>query len=206
MSLTRLCVAGSVAAIVLALGIASCSRESATEPETSRLQPTVHPSYNQGVDDDSDLCAPTGEYPDCHNDDLSYVDPDNDASCPTGCHTFAFDSSEEVSWNAAMALIPNNEACGWAITYLQQMMLHGRVRVYFQADSNNADTHPSEAPSATTPDWMAAIHIYSGRIEYGTPQQLANTMVHEAWHGYFNSGDEVAAQGEADACLGGGYP
>ncbi len=194
--------------IIVVCILESCVRDSATSPTRPPLSGGgAHPAYNQGVNDDSDPCTDVGDYPSCHADSLSYENIETDVACPQGCHTFSLLPQDVDQINSAIGLIPNNDACGWAITYMRQMLLHGRIRTYYEDDDANADTHPSKDwDTDGTPDMAASIHLWVPRVEMQTTKQLANTLVHEAWHGYFSSHDETAAQGEADACIPGGFP
>lgn len=96
--------------------------------------------------------------------------------------------------------------CGYLKQYAMAAWNDLRFRYYRTADGNNADTHNSKPwGSDGYPDNKAKIHIHVGRLA-GTDAQLAETIVHEAYHGYYNSADDNAARNAGIMCVPSGYP
>jgi len=144
-------------------------------------------------------------YPVCHGNDVTYSNLSFD--CPSGCHTYPMNPDQESAYLSALNLIPNNSLCGWARTFITQMYRSGRIRVYDQPDMNSngtyrvADQHSSSGASQPGPDWQGPIHLWSRPLADSPSWFNAQTLVHEAYHGYHNSGDETAAENAATNCV-----
>ena len=206
MLLERHGVLAAITVFAFAMVAMSCENDASVAPRAIGRSPT-HPSFNQGIVSDTDSCTTGGTFPSCHDDNILDVNPDDSTLCPGGCHTFLPTNAQKSELQLAIDTIPNNAECGFAISYIGQMLLHGRVRIYYPDDGANADTHPTKAwGSDGLPDMGAAIHVWNQRADYGSARQLGNTLVHEAFHGYYNNGDDVQAQKVADDCLPGGFP
>ena len=82
------------------------------------------------------------------------------------------------------------------------MLNTGRIRYYPIPDGFDvADTHPSKHwNSDGYPDWQAQIHLDRDWAEYSNIY-LAGTLVHEAYHGYFNDSTEAVAHAQEPFCV-----
>jgi hypothetical protein len=93
--------------------------------------------------------------------------------------------------------------CPWAYNYINQALTSGRVRYYNEWDNNYADIHLTLPPGDPGPDSHAYIHLFS--LWLGDTHELADTLVHEAFHGYFNTPPgpetEAAAAAMAANCI-----
>ncbi len=149
----------------------------------------IQPDASDGCDYDS--------FSSCHANGVSYNDGSGYWFCPTGCHTYPLSPIMRSRMNNALTRI-DRTLCGWAYSYLQRMLAQGSIRTYDQYDYAYADFHFSIPTTASGPDYSGYMHVWTG----GTTdnRELADTLVHEAYHGYFNSEDEVTAASTAATC------
>jgi hypothetical protein len=181
-----------VAAVLIAVG--GCSPELAGPKPSMGPQLGVH-SSNMILDQVWDDCG--GGFYSCHFDDISYGD--SNWSCPVGCHTYPLTSDLGTRINYAMARI-NRTLCGWAYSYISTALISGRIRYYSQSDGNDGDIHFSGVPGVGPgPDNQAFIHLWEPNTY--NQNNLADTLVHEAYHAYFNSADEITAASTAATCV-----
>jgi hypothetical protein len=191
----------AVSCAIMTLATACSSRESATAPVRS-IQPVGPISASLDPAAEEDLCNADPWFSSCHSwTGLMYSD--EYYACPNGCYTFSFMATP--SWRTkiqdVLNSIPTSGTCGLLRAYAWHAWSDGRMRYYHPDDGNYGDTHPSKPwNSDGLPDDHAMIHLKVATVQ-GSTLELARTIVHEAWHAYFNSDDNVAAEGTAQACF-----
>lgn len=177
--------------------LAACSSDNLTSSTSAEIGPPLHPRSNI-IAEVSDNCA--NDAGSCHNGVLAYSDANY--SCPEGSHTFPILPYDQyrTQVSAAIARITTSQpGCQIYKDYLTRAMSEGRLRYYNDWDWNWGDTH---FHSGVGPDYDAKIHIFDGTFHTTDGgRMLAVTLVHEAWHAYWRSYDETAADGTAEACI-----
>lgn len=138
----------------------------------------------------------------CHYNVITYESADFYWSCPEGCHSYPLDPELLNQIVNAIKHI-DNSLCPWAKSYSNYEVFHHNVRYYDTYDGNPADIHLSNGRVANDgqgADYGAQIHVYR---EYALVDEtdLARHMVHEAYHGYFDSDDETAAVANGNFCV-----
>jgi hypothetical protein len=184
---------------VIVATLFACSADNLTTPTRKLSPPGANANAFASIEDD---CG-QGFFS-CHFDDLTFGD--DNWECPDGCHTYPLTTTQRKKVNTALALISGEGSCGLLRSYIQHQLVNQRIRYYNIYDGNNADLHFSIAEGDAGPDWSAMIHLWNDRLDDQTDIQLANTLAHEAYHGYYNDPNESLAQMTADTCVGGGFP
>ena len=187
-------------AAVLILVAGSCTVDSTTGPEQKRINGAIAASYAFETQTQDDCYY--GFYSTCHANELTFEDAPYDVyTCPQGCHTYPLDDALRALVIEAMNRIDQSR-CYWAWQYIQGMVNAGRVRYYPIPDGIDvADTHNSKPwNSDGRPDWQAEIHLDRDFAESNNIE-LARTLAHEAYHGYFNSNDQTAAIAQESFCV-----
>jgi hypothetical protein len=94
------------------------------------------------------------------------------------------------------------DRCQWAINYISGMLNAGRIRYYtIPTGTSVADTHNSKAwNSDGRPDWQAEIHLDRDYAEANNTE-LARTLAHEGYHGFFNDSTQAIAIAQESFCV-----
>lgn len=111
------------------------------------------------------------------------------------CTTRGFNTSELNDIRSALWRISSD--CGWARTYLNNLLSHGRLGAATLID--DADAHV-EWTGGVGPDYAARVHVGSHLFQYGA-EELAVALVHEAYHGYFRGRNDLLAESTAHGCV-----
>ena len=201
----------STTSILLALcaltALWACSR---TDSNTGPSVSLVHSRSNYIAIIVADPCY-TDPNVDCWPtpEDITFTLPDIevggggepiDMTCPQGCTTYPLQGGRLFQFNKALALIDslNGPNCGWVSGYLRQLQSSSRIRVYVTLDGNDGVTEWH--PNGTGPDYTARIYLYAPTIDWDF-RNFANTLAHEAYHGYNRTGDETGATNFAQSCV-----
>jgi hypothetical protein len=187
-------------AVMLLLVVGGCAVDSANAPRARTVPGASAASYEFETQTHDDCYY--GFYSTCHGNELTFEDDPYDIyTCPTGCHTYPLDDALRGEVIEAINRIDPSR-CQWAVNYIQGMLNSGRIRYYPIPDGIDvADTHNSKPwNSDGRPDWQAEIHIERDYAEYSNVE-LARTLAHEAYHGFFNSDDQTAAIAQESFCV-----
>jgi hypothetical protein len=126
------------------------------------------------------------------NATLPYGDPSFD--CPDGCTTYPLGVGTKSRVKDMIDHhISADPACAWAKTFLLTSYNYGRIRWYDYDDGNWGDSHFS-SNSPVNSD----IHIWTGT--FADAEELGLTLIHEAAHINFTSGDESYVEAWANLC------
>lgn len=171
----------------------SCAPDSSVGPRSGGLQAPMGPSFT--LEETYDNCSW-----DCHANDATSGDANY--YCPQFCHTYPPDHTLRTRIAQALQLVRSDWQCVQLRNFVQVMLSNQAVR-YYDMDywGESGDWHHSRAiDDGGAPDYGGRMHLHWGSTF--DLQDLAETLVHEAYHGYFNSSNETEAEQLANWCTG----
>jgi hypothetical protein len=185
--------ANSLILSIAMLMAASCAPDSSVVPRSEVLRVPVGPVFT--IQETYDACSW-----DCHANNAT--GGDDNYYCPTWCHTYPITSALRQRITTAMQHIISDPQCTWARNFLSIVIGNGAMR-YYDDDwyGSVGDWHNSRAINdGQGPDYGGRMHLLWGATF--DSDYLAQTLVHEAYHGYFNSDNESEAENWALLCTG----
>ncbi len=121
--------------------------------------------------------------------------------CDSGCHTYPLEPALRDEIIAAMNTFSSN-CPSWVRPYLNYELFHQNIRYWDPAPSDTVITADIHLANGRTwddgqgADYGAQIHV-NRPFSMKDRNELADTMAHEAFHGYMNQGP--ANEGNATA-------
>lgn len=181
--------------VIIAAGLIACAGERNNPMAPSAAMRNVGDGGGGASDTTSDNCTPN-PFDDfmansCHEGEIEFGDENYD--CPGGCYSYPLTNALKNEISQSWAYMRDDGLCGEVKSYMKQMVLNMRVR--YVHDDLFGDTH-NEYPPGQGPNWQGEIHFDEANAENYGVAELADTLIHEGFHGYIN---ENVADDEQDA-------